>query len=487
MNVLFVHPRATRPSFQGFFSTPEPLGALYLASALQREHSVRLVDLRITPDLDGELAGFAPDVAFVGVGPLLAGGAERALAELRRRFHRAVLVLHAEAEYGNSHVAERPRDFALDGADALVRTFYLATQQRVARRVVEALARGGSLAGVAGLLVRDEPGRWRETAPEPDSLGPVGAADRALLGRARGRYRFAGIGRMAHVFYTYGCRFKCRFCPMSKHDGSLSARPIDEVMAELTALTEPHVYLEDFEPFLMPEAMSALADAVERAGVRKKWYALIRADTALEQRELIARWKRLGLRWIYLGLDGHDDERLQEIKKGTTTQVNARAVRAMRELGLAVTVGFVARSDFTRADFRAVRAAAFRSGADLVGFTVETPLVGTRLFDQSETSVTSRDWSLFDLEHALLPTRLSLEEFYGELALSTFLGGLRSLPGMLRHYPLRDFARSSLFGWRALGAIARAARDHAPGPAAIAPSTATALESHQHAQDARLA
>jgi hypothetical protein len=405
------------------------------------------------------------------VNPQSIGAVETALEGLRARFPALKILLAAEAEYGSSHVEERPRDFQHPLADALVQPYYLRHIQRIVAAVLAAWEERRSLDPIAGLWVHDEPGRWRFTAPvvhRAEDLHAIGIPDRTILGKFRGRYRFSGIGRMAHVFYSYGCRFKCRYCPMSKSDGSMFSRPIADVVAELESLTEPHVYLQDFEPFLLPAAMEELADAVERAGIRKSWYMLTRADTALAQKDLIVRWKRLGLRWLYLGLDGESPQRLKEIKKSSTVETNERALREMRALGLCVVVGFVVRSDYTKEDFAALRAYVKRLPAPLVGFTVETPLVGTKLFDESESRLSTRDWSLFDLGHAVLPTAMPLDDFYRELTRLRVALGMRGLPAMLRHFPLRDFARIAASGPSTILESLRTARDHevtgGPGP-----------------------
>ncbi len=462
MNVLLVHLPLARRSYLSYFTLPEPSAAIFLAPALAERHRLRFVDLRLTGDLRRALAGFRPDAAVVGVNPLSIPALGPVLEELRARFPALRVLLHAEAEYGNTHVSERPLDFAHPLADALVQPYFLTRLREIVPAALAAGEERRPLADIAGLWLRDERGAFRPTAPAPNTVGPIGVPDRTVLGRYRGRYRFSAIGRMAHVFYTFGCAFKCRFCPMSKHDGSVVARPLDEVMAELSALSEPHVYLEDFEPFLAPEAMDALADAIEAAGIRKRWYMLTRADSALAQRERIARWKRLGLTWLYLGLDGDSLRRLKEIRKSSTLETNERALAAMLELGLAVHVGFVVRPDYTREDFAALRAYVRRLPARLVAFTVETPLVGTKLFDENEAALTSRDWSLHDLEHAVLPTRLPLRAFYREMARLQMSSGLRTLPSMLRHYPLRDTARLWALGAPALLSILGAARDHEP-------------------------
>jgi hypothetical protein len=338
---------------------------------------------------------------------------------------------------------------------------------RVVRETLQAWEEGRPLAYVRGLLRQAAPGSWSSTDTVENKPGELGVLDRGLLGHARGKYRFGGIGRMAHLFYTHGCRYRCRFCPMSKHDGSMMARRLEDVMAELHGMEEPNVYLQDYEPFLLPEAMERLADEVERSGIRKRWYMMTRSDTAVRQEALLRRWKGLGLRWLYLGLDGFSVDRLGELKKANTLEANEEGLRRMLALGLGVSVGFVVRSDFTREDFAALRGYVRRLRAPFVTFTVETPLVGTRLYDESQGALTTHDWSLFDLEHAVLPTKLSLDAFYGEVARLQLQAGLRTLPAMLRHFPLRDTLRLWTQGPGAIRDLRRSARDHeqaASGP-----------------------
>jgi magnesium-protoporphyrin IX monomethyl ester (oxidative) cyclase len=460
MRVLLVHLPHPRRSYLSRFSLPEPLAQMVLAPALSASSDVRIVDLRVTPNLARELGGWEPDVALVGVSPLSYGAADRVLRDLRSIHARLRILLFADAEYGNAHVQERPLDFAHPLADAVAQPIFLAVLRRVVAEAVCAWKEGRPLAGVAGLWIQSSPGHWSPTPAIPDRVGDIGVPDRVLLGSARGRYRFGGIGRMAHLFYTFGCRHKCRFCPMSKHDGSMVARSLDEVTAELEAMREPNVFLSDFEPFLAPDAMQRLADEIESRSIRKRWFMLTRSDTALAEEPLLERWKGLGLRWLFLGLDGWSPERLRELRKANTLERNEEAVRRMLALGLGVSVGFVVRSDFTREDFAELRAYVRRLKAPLVSFTVETPLVGTKLFDENEGRLTTRDWSLYDLEHAVLPTTMPLDAFYRELGRLHFTAGMRTLPAMLRHAPLRDVVRTFAGGAGALATVVRAARDH---------------------------
>jgi hopanoid C-3 methylase len=52
---------------------------------------------------------------------------------------------------------------------------------------------------------------------------------------------------------------------------------------------------------------------------------------------------------------------------------------------------------------------------EIVHLTVSTPYPGTEIWFTESRRLTSRDYRLFDVAHAVLPTRMPLDKFYGEL------------------------------------------------------------------------
>jgi hypothetical protein len=357
MKVLLLRPGYVRRSYFTRFNLSEALTEIYVGPVLADRHEVRVVDLRVRPDLERELQGWVPDAAVVAVHPQTLGGLDALLARLRRLAPRLRVLLVGAAEYGIEHLVERPQDFMRPLADALVPGFYLRPVRRIVAEALAAWDDGRALRDVPGLWIRDGgagggANGWQQTAVVPHTVGDIGVPDRTLLGRARGAYSLGGVRRMAYVVYTFGCRYSCRYCSMSKVGGSIQTpRAIRDVIAELAELSEPNVFLSDFEPLQAPQAMLELADAIEAAGIRKRWYLLTRADSALEQADVLERWKEIGLRWVFLGLDGHSEARLQQIGKGATLATNEAAVAVVRRLGLGPAVGITVPPDATRQEF----------------------------------------------------------------------------------------------------------------------------------------
>jgi hypothetical protein len=472
MNVLLLRPPFARPSYIHRFSMTEALTEAFLGPVLRDRHALHFVDMRVTPDLFRELGDFVPDAAVVSVMQLSHGTLDAVLGRLKRRFPKLRILITGAADYGVTHVTERPADYAHPLADALLPAFYIAVVGRIVPQVLSAWETGHDLAGVPGIWWQDRPGHWRREEPVPNAAADFGVPDRALLGRARGRYSMGGITRMAYLMHTDGCRYSCRFCPMSKDDGSIFTRRMPDVMEELHGITEPHVFLADFEPLQAPAALQHLADSVDAERIRKKWYMLTRADSVLDHGDILEHWKDLGLTWVYLGIDAHSSERMRQIGKGSSLAIAEEAVARLRRMGLSVSAAITVPSDATREDFAALRKAASRMNTTFMDFTVETPLVGTKLFDETEGRLTTRDWSLFDMMHAVLPTRMPLDEFYREMTRLHLHGWRLSGRAGWRCQPLRDIVRNAALGPSVMWNSWRAARDHEARAPELAGATA---------------
>ncbi len=460
MNVLLLHPPYTRPSYFVRYTVTEALTGIFLAPVLRDRHALRLVDLRVTPDLQHELGDFTPDAVIVPVMPLTFGSLDTVLGRLRARFPGVRVLLVGAAEYGVAHLLERPLDFLHPAADALVPAFALHTLQRIVPEVLAAWDTHTELEQVDGIWFRGEDGQWTPTPDVPHVFGDIGVPDRSLLARARGGARFFGMGDFAYLMYVNGCRFNCRFCPMSKAGADIFVRSLGDVIEELEGMTERNVFLADFEPLQAPDAMLRLADAIAASGIRKRFFMLTRADSAVDNPHVLERWKEIGLDWVFLGIDGHSTTRLREIRKSSALATHEAAIELLRRMGMTVASSITISTDFDKHDFAEVRAAARRLRAHVLDFTVETPMVGTRYHDEARGQLTTRDMSLFDMYHAVLPTRLPLDSFYREMTRLHLLGWSKSTPAILRMQPLRDILHNTLIAPAVLRDSLLAARDH---------------------------
>jgi radical SAM superfamily enzyme YgiQ (UPF0313 family) len=77
---------------------------------------------------------------------------------------------------------------------------------------------------------------------------------------------------------------------------------------------------------------------------------------------------------------------------------------------------FMVDPDFTREDFKSLRSYILKLKLKHISFSVMTPLPGTKLYENRRDEMLPHRFELYDLLHALLPTRLPLKKFYAEFA-----------------------------------------------------------------------
>jgi len=112
-----------------------------------------------------------------------------------------------------------------------------------------------------------------------------------------------------------------------------------------------------------------------------------RADVMLWNRDVFRYWKGLGLKYIFIGLEAIDEVGLKKFRKRVSLDQNNEALEFARSLGVRVAVNI----------------------------SIMTPYPGTESWLTESRKLTTRDYRLFDIQHAVLPTRLPLEKFYEEL------------------------------------------------------------------------
>jgi magnesium-protoporphyrin IX monomethyl ester (oxidative) cyclase len=188
-----------------------------------------------------------------------------------------------------------------------------------------------------------------------------------------------------------------------------------EVAAEdLARIQEPNVFIVDDVAFIHPEHGMAIGQAIEKRGIRKRYYLETRCDVLLRNREVFAYWKRLGLTYMFLGLEALDEEGLKLYRKRVSPGESFKALELARSLGIMVAINIIADPSWDEDRFRIVREWA-ASVPEIVHLTVNTPYPGTETWLTESRKLTSLDYRLFDVQHAVLSTTLPLKRFYEEL------------------------------------------------------------------------
>jgi hopanoid C-3 methylase len=254
-----------------------------------------------------------------------------------------------------------------------------------------------------------------------DGPGPLLVRDlnaihpaRDLVARRR-KYFIGVLDPCASIEFTRGCPWDCAFCSAWTFYGRNYRKLNPEVAAnDLASIAEPGVFIVDDVAFIQPEHGLALASEVERRNIRKQYYLETRGDVLLRNKEVFRHWKRLGLKYMFLGIEAIDDEGLKSHRKRITIKKNVEALECARSLNIHAAVNIIADPSWDERHFEAVRNWAM-SVPEIVHITVNTPYPGTETWMTESRNFTTRDYRLFDVQHAVLPTTLPLDRFYREL------------------------------------------------------------------------
>jgi magnesium-protoporphyrin IX monomethyl ester (oxidative) cyclase len=157
-----------------------------------------------------------------------------------------------------------------------------------------------------------------------------------------------------------------------------------------------------------------LAEATARAGIKKSYYLETRADVMLRNKEVFRAWRKLGVQYVFMGFEAIDEEGLTKFRKRIDMGRNYEALEYARSLGFTVAINIIADPDWDETRFRTIREWCL-SVPEVVNISVNTPYPGTETWHTESRKLTSRDYRLFDIQHAVLPTRLPLDKFYAEL------------------------------------------------------------------------
>jgi magnesium-protoporphyrin IX monomethyl ester (oxidative) cyclase len=384
----------------------EPLGLERVAAAVRAAgHDVRLLDLQIFRHADyiRELDDFHPDAVGFSLNYLANVPEVLDLAIETKRRRPGCFVF--AGGHSASFIAPEILDHAAGAIDCLVR----GEGETIAPRVLEAMG-DHRLEALPGVVTRHGAG------PNPTLMASLDdhlpARD---LTRRRRRYFIGVLDPCASAEFTRGCPWDCSFCSAWTFYGRSYRKASAEAAAEdIASIREPNVFLVDDVAFIHPEHGFAIGQEIERRGIRKQYYLETRCDVLLKNEEVFAYWKRLGLLYMFLGLEALDEEGLKLHRKRVTPNENFKALEIARELGFTVAINIIADPDWDEQRFAAVREWAF-SVPEIVHLTVNTPYPGTETWHTESRRLASLDYRLFDVQHAVLPTRLPLHEFYRQL------------------------------------------------------------------------
>jgi hopanoid C-3 methylase HpnR len=201
------------------------------------------------------------------------------------------------------------------------------------------------------------------------------------------------------------------------------------------------VFIVDDVAFIQGKHGMAIGEAIAKKGIKKKYYLETRGDVLLRNKDVFTFWKSLGLEYMFIGVEAIDEEGLLKHRKRISLGKNFEALEFARSLGITVAINLIADPDWDKQRFEVIRQWCLEI-PEIVNISVNTPYPGTETWLTESRPIQSRDYRLFDIQHAVLPTKLPLTEFYAELVKT------------------QQVLNTKHLGWRALRSTAKIAAGH---------------------------
>jgi hopanoid C-3 methylase len=405
MKLLTVHPGPLM--YTKIFLRLEPLGLEQVAAAARAAgHEVQLVDLQVESHraLLRRAVHWRPDVVafscnYLANVPEIVDLAKAIKARLPRTIvcvggHSASFVAPALIAHGAGAI-----DCVLRGEGEAAMPLLLA-----------AVAAGADLTSVAGAVTAAGVGPAPGFVHSLDALLPA----RDLL-RHRRKYFLGVLDPCASIEFSRGCPWDCSFCSAWTFYGrSYRLVSPEHCVEDLRRIREPGIFIVDDVAFVHERHGMQIGEAIARAGIRKRYYLETRGDVLLRHPDVFRFWKTIGLAYMFLGLEAIDEEGLRKYRKRVPLGRNFAALEFARSLGIHLAVNLIVDPDWDRERFRVLREWCLEQ-PEIINISINTPYPGTESWLTEERRLSTRDYRLFDIQHAVLPTRLPLAEFYDEL------------------------------------------------------------------------
>lgn len=294
-----------------------------------------------------------------------------------------------------------------------------------------------AIAKVPGVVTLDGEGPPPQFIENLDDVRPA----RDLV-RHRRKYFIGVLDPCTSIEFARGCPWDCSFCSAWTFYGrSYRMVSTEKAVEELAQVQESGVFLVDDVAFIQAKQGFEIGEAIAQRGIKKQYYMETRGDVLLRNKEVFRFWKRLGLRYMFLGVEAIDEEGLRLHRKRISLGRNFEALEFARSLGIRVAINLIADPDWDRKRFETIRQWCTEI-PEIVTISVNTPYPGTESWHTEARKIQTRDYRLFDIQHAVLPTRMPLPEFYAELVKT------------------QNVLNKKHLGWVALKSTARLATGH---------------------------
>jgi anaerobic magnesium-protoporphyrin IX monomethyl ester cyclase len=203
------------------------------------------------------------------------------------------------------------------------------------------------------------------------------------------------------IITSRGCPFQCAFCLASKMCGrGFRARSPSKVVDELEWLRDTFgagafAFYDDTFTFDVNRAV-AICDEMKARKLGLPWDCRTRVDKV--SKELLTKLRSSGCQLIHFGVESGNQQMLNTMRKGTTVEQNAQAIKWAKEAGISVAISLViGYPGETPEMLKQTIDFIYKTKPDYVYMCEAVPYPGTELYDYAKKSglELSKDWNQY--------------------------------------------------------------------------------------------
>ncbi|MCB9883622.1 MAG: B12-binding domain-containing radical SAM protein [Planctomycetes bacterium] len=200
--------------------------------------------------------------------------------------------------------------------------------------------------------------------------------------------------RLAYVFTTRGCPYRCTFCQKELTGRGYRVRSIGNIVDEVEQVVrtyDPGSILFIDEIFTLRKGrIYELCDEIRRRDLRFQWVCNTRADCV--DYPMLKEMYAAGCRRIYYGWESGSQKILDVLQKDLSPQQIIETAKMTRRAGIWTKVFLIVGSPGeTMEDVRETQRVLKLANPDLVRVSVFNPLVGTPSWDQLRAYIDVED------------------------------------------------------------------------------------------------
>lgn len=420
--ILFVGPPYNCWGVQVIGTWP-PLQAAYLAGAVEEAgHEARIYDAMnkagaTFDDVRGEIERLKPDVVVTldylpvtgAISTATVPAALEALRVAKEVDPKIVTII------GGPHPTFMYPEIFADPANRVDYVLRGEAEETLPELLAAIPAgRAGEVAGVA-YLKDGQPVATplRAHVPDLDRLKPAWH----LLDWKDYHYNIEPWGRMASMLTSRGCMMGCSFCSHRQFwRGDWRARTPENVIEEVRLLVDKFgvEFITLIDPYPTNDAVrwERLLDLLIAEKMDVRLLMETRVEDVIRDEKILPKYREAGVIHLYLGAEGSTDEMLVTLNKGTTVDLNKRAVDLARQHDIMTEASFmIGGPTETWKSIENTIAEAIRVNPDIAVFPVLTPMPFTPIYQQFKERVRVKDWSKYNLATPIVePFDMTLEE-----------------------------------------------------------------------------